>query len=340
MLRAHVARWLVSLTLVMGLAGGGALSLSQLGCGTSDAPHAPVDTHAAYLETARSGHVAADQAELSGDPARAIKLLEGVLESAPKNSNDERVRAVVSDTAARLAELRIASEHFEEAQRDIELGLAVTPSGSLLAGRLVELQGVLSAREASSRADGGGVDERAQKRAIAELERAVGIYEGIIKNAERAARSVVDDQLVAMLGRASALNHLADVHMAMGNRRAAMATIERVAGSRDEQAADFPPEVRELRADAFATLAELRSADSDFEGANAAIDAGLGFAVERTLFRGRLMEVLGTVEERKSKSLRAAGDETAADVAKERAIGAFEQAVSIQEQVIMKALGR
>ena len=69
------------------------------------------------------------------------------------------------------------------------------------------------------------------------------------------------------------------------------------------------------------------------------IRRGLELAVETTHFRGRLMEVLGLTEERRSKALQKQGDEVGAKQAGDRAIKALQDAIEIQDQVIKRVLG-
>ena len=56
-----------------------------------------------------------------------------------------------------------------------------------------------------------------------------------------------------------------------------------------------PPEVREVLADTYARLAELRARRGDFERADKDVTSGLGFAPEKTYFHGHLLEVRGLI---------------------------------------------
>ena len=69
-----------------------------------------------------------------------------------------------------------------------------------------------------------------------------------------------------------------------------------------------------------------------------ALERGLDLAREITYFRGHLFEVRGLVEERRSKELKDAGASDQAEAAKKRALDAFEKSMSIQAEVIQKAI--
>jgi tetratricopeptide (TPR) repeat protein len=151
--------------------------------------------------------------------------------------------------------------------------------------------------------------------------------------------AVVDRVLLAFLSKARASHHEADLAEAAGHPAEAIAVLDRLVQGRVPGGSSPPPEVREVLADTYARLAELRSARGLFDEALADIERGLRLAVERTHFRGRLMEVRGVVEERRAAALEAAGDKPGARAARARAVDAFEQAIEIQAFVIERALG-
>jgi hypothetical protein len=68
------------------------------------------------------------------------------------------------------------------------------------------------------------------------------------------------------------------------------------------------------------------------------IEVGLKLVPGDSYFRGHLYEVRGLVEERHSNQLREAGNAKDADLAKQRALAAFEEAMKIQERVIQQAV--
>ena len=151
---------------------------------------------------------------------------------------------------------------------------------------------------------------------------------------------VVDPALLAFLSKAKSLHHRADIAVEEGHPGVAIVALEKLVGGPLPQTAPdtLGPEAREVVADSLARLAELRSADGKFDDAIEDIDRGLELATEVTHYRGRLMEVRGLVEQRRHKQLLADGDQKGANVAKDRAIAAFEKAVEIQDQVISSAL--
>jgi len=151
--------------------------------------------------------------------------------------------------------------------------------------------------------------------------------------------AVVDRALLAFLSKAKAVHHQADIAEADDAPAQAIAVLETLVKGPIPGGKQAPPEVREVLADTLARLAELRSAAGSFDAAKDDVKRGLALAVERTHYRGRLMEVLGVVEQRLHNKLQEDGDEAGAQQAKSRAIDAFQKAVAIQDEVIREALG-
>ncbi len=156
---------------------------------------------------------------------------------------------------------------------------------------------------------------------------------------EPAAVAVVDPVLMAFLSKARAAHHKADAAEASGDVTLAVASLESLTrGSRPGGDKTFP-EAGEVLADTHARLADLQSGRGEFDAALDNVQAGLGFATDVTYFRGHLFEVRGLVEERRAKSLDEKGEVERAKQARKAAIDAFDEAVRIQEQVILNALG-
>jgi tetratricopeptide (TPR) repeat protein len=153
------------------------------------------------------------------------------------------------------------------------------------------------------------------------------------------ARPVVDPALLAFLSKAKSVHLQADMAEDDDKPSEAVKLLEDfLAGL--APGGDAPsPEVREVRADTLARLAELQSGLGQFDEAKKNVERGLGLATEITHYRGRLMEVLGVVEQRQHDALAAAGDAEGAKAAKERAIAALQKAVAIQDEVIRNFLG-
>lgn len=148
---------------------------------------------------------------------------------------------------------------------------------------------------------------------------------------------VVDPTLLAFLSLARAAHHEADLAVEGGDRATAVAALERV--TKSPWSGKKPPEVIEVTADTLARLADLRSEDGKFDEAARDVSDGIGLAAAPTHFRGRLFEVRGLVEERRSKALKEKGDTAGAERARKAAVESFGQAMDIQEDVIGRALG-
>lgn len=298
-----------------------------------------------YLLDARAAHRQADQAELRGDRGAAIQSLEQLL-ARKALVEDDRIALVRADTAARLAGLQLEEGKLDEAHGAVERGMRDAPDGSLLQGRLFELKGAIYGAEARQLATAGLAATGPTERALSSLDRAAIICDAILTNARLGqGEAVVDETLVAYLAKASALSRKAELLDASERTAEAVTVLEAlVAGPmpphRDSltPSDSLPAEVREVKADALASLADLRSAAGAHEQAYADVQQGLALVTERSHFRGRLMEVLGEVERRRSLALAEAGDAAGADEAKKRALAAYEEAMAIQEEVIMKSL--
>lgn len=144
----------------------------------------------------------------------------------------------------------------------------------------------------------------------------------------------VGTALLAFLSRSRAAHHRADAREEQKDFPAAEAELAAVVdGPKPPCAA---AEVREVLADTRARLAELRSRHGAFDAGAADVAQGLTLVPERSYFRGHLLEVRGLLEERRSKTLAAAGDAVGAKAAEERALTAFQQAMRIQADVIQE----
>lgn len=157
-------------------------------------------------------------------------------------------------------------------------------------------------------------------------------------SAEPVGATVVDPVLLAFLSKARAAHHKADASEAQGDNASAIAALELL--TRGPRPGGETPlvEVREVLSDTHARLADLQSARGQFDAALEHVQAGLDLATDVTYFRGHLFEVRGLVEERRAKSLDERGETDRAREARKSAIAAFDEAVRIQDQVIMNAL--
>ncbi len=147
--------------------------------------------------------------------------------------------------------------------------------------------------------------------------------------------AVVDAALVAFLSKARAAHHRADLAERAGDGAGAIQAVEAIVGG---PRPGVTPEVVEVVADAHARLADLRSLQDDFDGADRDVDAGLALATRITHFRGHLFEVRGLVAERRAEALAARGDAPGASAATDRAIRAYEEAIDVQDEVIRATL--
>jgi hypothetical protein len=144
----------------------------------------------------------------------------------------------------------------------------------------------------------------------------------------------VDPALLAFLSRARAAHHIAD-SQEEHQPQAALKTLRAIVeGPLPGRPGTRPAEVLEVLADTAARVADLESQANDFEAAVQSISNALPWVPESNYFRGHLYEVLGLVEERRSQALTRAGNAAAAELAKSRALLAFEQSMSIQAEVI------
>ena len=144
----------------------------------------------------------------------------------------------------------------------------------------------------------------------------------------------VDPALLAFLSRARAAHHLADSQEEQ-HPQAALTSLRAILdGPLPGRPETRPAEVLEVLADTSARVADLESQIEDYNRAVRSINAALPWVPEPSYFRGHLFEVLGIVEERRARALTQSGSAQAAEQAKNRALAAFEQSMSIQAEVI------
>lgn len=146
---------------------------------------------------------------------------------------------------------------------------------------------------------------------------------------------VVDPVLLAFLSQARSAHHMADQREAEGDTAAALRALQGLINA--PKPAQGAPEIGEVLADTQARIADLSSRAGRFDQADRAIEEGLSNAKQPTYFRGHLFEVRGLVEERREKALRGSGRGLEADQARDRSLSAYEEAMKIQAEVILKA---
>lgn len=146
----------------------------------------------------------------------------------------------------------------------------------------------------------------------------------------------VDPLLLAFLSRARAAHHVADDQESAGDLLAATTPLTQLLQGPLPPPlgnAEHAPEVREVLADSYARLADLRSRLGAFEQALSDVRAGLTQARDANYFRGHLLETEGLIEERHAKALESQ-DPQAAAALRQRAIGLLEQAMEVQSHVL------
>ncbi|WP_232379675.1 hypothetical protein [Polyangium fumosum] len=138
----------------------------------------------AFLSKARAAHHKADLAEASGDVARAIASLESLTGGARPGGATPLPEAseVLSDTYARLADLRSARGEFDTALRDVDAGLALARETTYFRGHLFEVRGLVEERRAKSLPEGAD-RESARKAAMDAFDEAVRIQDQVISSA-------------------------------------------------------------------------------------------------------------------------------------------------------------
>jgi len=146
---------------------------------------------------------------------------------------------------------------------------------------------------------------------------------------------VVDPVLLAFLSQARAAHHLADEREAKDDVPAALRALQTL--TENPKPPGNAPEVDEVLADTRARIADLMSRSGRFDQAEEELDAGLESAKTPSYFRGHLFEVRGLVEERRVKALRGTGRGQEAEQARDRSLGAYEEAMKIQAAVIRGA---
>jgi tetratricopeptide (TPR) repeat protein len=147
---------------------------------------------------------------------------------------------------------------------------------------------------------------------------------------------VVDEPLMAWLSITRALHHEADIQEDKGELKGAITALERLLAKAPPRKT---PESDEVLADTRARLGDLRARAGDFDGAMKEIEAGLALVPRVSYYAGHLLEIRGTIEQRRGETLAAKGDVDGASKAKERAMKADEEAISVQDEVIRRGTG-
>ncbi len=150
--------------------------------------------------------------------------------------------------------------------------------------------------------------------------------------------SAIDVETMAYLSEARALHHQAGIKEEAGDLPGAVAAMGRLTAATRPHPERRTAEIEEVLADALARRAELELRLGKTEDALASVHEGLTHADGPTFFRGHLLEVEGLVEKARGGALADAGRAEEARVARARALELLEQAVKVQEGVILSSL--
>jgi hypothetical protein len=183
MTRARLAASLLMLAALAGWAGCTERAPEQP-CTCAEAPP-PVDAPLmAFLSKARAAHHQADEREEAQDVAGAITALEQITAtSLGATGSRPEAREVLSDTRARLVDLRSQVGKYDEAELDVVEGLKLAPTDSYFEGHLHEMRGVSEERRAKTLAESGDKagSEAARRRAFESFEKAIDVQDRVIR---------------------------------------------------------------------------------------------------------------------------------------------------------------
>lgn len=152
------------------------------------------------------------------------------------------------------------------------------------------------------------------------------------------ASPVVDAALLAFLSKARLVHREADSAEEKNDYNKAIASLEKLTKGATPNTSQPSPEVREVLADTWARLAQLRTKNGQLNEAINDAESGLKLVPESNYFRGHLLEVLGAVELKRADAAEKAGNQQEASRAKARALEVSAEALKIQEQVISRSL--
>jgi hypothetical protein len=138
----------------------------------------------AFLSRSRAAHHRADAREEQKDLLAAEAELSAVVDGPkPPCPNAAEVREVLSDTRARLAELRSRHFAFDAAAVDVDQGLTLVPERSYFRGHLMEVRGLVEERRSkalAAAADTAGA-KAAEERALTAFQEAMRIQAAVIQ---------------------------------------------------------------------------------------------------------------------------------------------------------------
>ena len=172
----------LALALLAGCEVAGRPGENEVAC-TCEASARPVDPALlSFLSKARAAHHQADAAEARKEPARAVAVLDALV-NGPAPSGRIEGDEVLADTRARLAELRASLGQFEEASRDLDRGLELARGTTYFRGHLFEVRAVVEELRAASLAADPPAAALARERAIRAAEQAIEIQDQVLRDA-------------------------------------------------------------------------------------------------------------------------------------------------------------
>jgi len=138
----------------------------------------------AWLSKARTLHHLADVAEDEGSLDKAIDALEQLVRGTMPPAEPAEAAEVMSDTFARLAELRARRGEFERADQDVAAGLKFAPAPTYFRGHLLEVRGLIHEKQSQDLEKNGKAAEakRAREKAVASSLEALRIQNEVIKS--------------------------------------------------------------------------------------------------------------------------------------------------------------
>jgi hypothetical protein len=136
----------------------------------------------AFLSMARAAHHEADLALETNDRARAVQALERVVKAPWSGKKPPEMVEVTADTLARLADLKSEDGKFDDAARDVDMGIAMATEPTHFRGHLFEMRGVVEQRRAKALKDKGDTagSEKARKAAFEAFDQTMDIQEEVI----------------------------------------------------------------------------------------------------------------------------------------------------------------
>jgi hypothetical protein len=138
----------------------------------------------AWLSKARTLHHLADLSEDEGSLDKTVAALEELVGGTLPAGPPPEAAEVMADTYARLAELRARRAEYERADKDVAAGLRFAPAPTYFRGHLLEVRGLVLAKQSADLEKAGKTADakRAREKASAASLEAVRIQDEVIKS--------------------------------------------------------------------------------------------------------------------------------------------------------------